>query len=192
MTRHGQSLVRAGVLALCGVLPACSKSSDSAQRSPSSARVLPGAAPMQPEDPAGFAPGDLPRAPGHDPIVWDGAPLAYTVTQTLEAAAPTVDPDLAVVEAARASASECFGGLTSGPDVRSAVINVTVVPSGSVSRSEVSSDPDVADCLRRVGEGLHFSEKDDRPGPAGSRGGGDNGGAGIRSFSIAVSVTRNH
>jgi hypothetical protein len=170
--------------ALCAALVACSKSNEPTPTG--SLRMMPGApAPPPPEDTATAAP--KPFVPTHDPIEYDGAPLTYIATVTLEGSAAKVDPDLAIVEAARASASSCFAGL-GGPDVRSAVIRVTVVPGGSVSRTEVSSDPDVADCLRRVGDGLHFSAQDEKPG----KGGTDNGGAGIRSFSIDVSVTRNH
>jgi hypothetical protein len=170
-------MIRPGVWALCCALLACSKSSGDGQpRVMSDLRVLPGPGPVPPDPGEGGT-----RPPSHDPVEYDGALTAYTVTQTFEAsAAPPVDPDLAIVQAARATASECFSGLTGGPDVRSAVIRVTVVPGGSVSRTEVSSDPDALDCLRRVGDGLHFSAKD------------DNGGGGIRSFSIDVSVSRNH
>jgi hypothetical protein len=122
--------------------------------------------------------------PQHDPIVFDGAPLSYIVTETIEAAAaPVVDPDQAIVQAARVSASACFAGVQGGPDVQSAILEVTVVPSGQVSRSTVhavSSVPEVLDCLTRVGNGLHFSSKEDSKSE------------GIRSFSIDVTVARPH
>jgi hypothetical protein len=177
------------VSALAGALLACSKKDDPKPAATTSLRMLPGQGPpAAPEDPIATATRNSGLAPGHDPVEYDGALLGYTVTVTLEAAAPRVDPDLAIVQTARATASECFTGVAEGPDVRSAVIRVTVVSSGRVSRTDVVSDPDVADCLTRVGNGLHFSSQDDRPGAGGT----DNGGAGIRSFSIDVTVTRNH
>jgi hypothetical protein len=175
------------VSAACGALLACSKSNETTPApKPIDLRMLPGGPAPVAQDPAQA--GTPPNAPARDYFEYDGAPLTYMVTVAVEAGAPKVDPDVVVVQAAKASAAECFAGLTGGPDVRSAVIQVTVVPTGSVSRTEVSSDPDVADCLRRVGDGLHFSSKDEKRGAGGT----DNGGAGIRSFSIDVSVTRNH
>jgi hypothetical protein len=172
-------------------LPSCSKSSGSPKAlNMSGTRMVPGGPPV---DPAAEPPADFPTAPGHDPVEGDGAPLYYTVTEKLEAGAPPkVDPDLAILAAARVEASECFNRTSGGPDVRSAVIRVTVLSAGNVSRVEVSSDPDVFDCLHRVGDGLHFTQKDDAPAGKTSPRGADNGGAGIRSFSIDVSVTRNH
>lgn len=170
------------VLCLAGVL-ACSKKDEpkpaaDLSRGP---RVLPGSTPAAPPPPEEPTAAPLAVAPGHDPVIWDGAPLAYTVTQTVDASTVTVDSDLAVVAAARAEGVGCFSGLPEQAQ-RSAVIRVTVVPSGSVSRTEVSSDPEVKDCLTRVGDGLRFSDKS----------GGNNAGAGIRSFSIDVSVALHH
>jgi len=173
------------VSAACSALLACSKSDEQAPK-PINLRMLPGAPATIALDPAQA--GTPTNAPGRDYVEYDGAPLTVMVTVTVEAGPPKIDPDVAVVQAARVSAGECFSGLTGGPDVRSAVIRVTVVSSGTVSRTEVSSDPDVADCLRRVGDGLHFSSQDEKRGAGGT----DNGGAGIRSFSIDVSVTHNH
>jgi len=174
------------VSAACGALLACSKSNETTPATQRiDLRMLPGGPAATGPDPAQAA--TPTNAPGHDNIDY-GAPLTYTFNVAVEAGAPPrIDPDVVVVQTARASAAQCFAGLT-GPDVRSAVIQVTVVPTGSVSRTEVSSDPDVADCLRRVGDGLHFSSKDEKRGAGGT----DNGGAGIRSFSIDVSVTHNH
>jgi hypothetical protein len=105
------------------------------------------------------------------------------------AAAPVVDPDQAIVQAARVSASACFAGLQGGPDVQSAILEVTVVPSGQVSRSTVhasTSAADVLDCLTRVGNGLHFSSKEENSPKQDSKS------EGIRSFSIDVTVARPH
>jgi hypothetical protein len=165
----------AAVLAL-GLLAGCSRRSGGHEQTFSSTRVIPGQPPVAAGDPGAAA---VP----HDTVEYDGAPLVYTVTQTLEAsAAPRPDPDQGVVEQARVTAAGCFTGLAEGPEVRSASLQVTVVPTGTVSRTEVSADPDVTDCLRRVGDGLHFSDRST----------GDSLGGGLRSFSIDVSVRRGH
>jgi hypothetical protein len=111
-----------------------------------------------------------------------GPPLMYTVTIRPDAApAPKENPDLAVVAAGRASAAGCFTGISDGSNSRSASIRVTVLPSGTVNRSEVSSgnttEPGILSCLEGVGDGLHFSDR-----PA----------ADIRTYSIDVTVTRAH
>jgi hypothetical protein len=165
---------------------ACSKSDPPREAVSTSPRILPGfgvSPPTAPTDPAEPAP-VVAATPHHDPVEYDGAPLSYTVTETLEAAAaPTVDPDQAIVQSARVAAGGCFAGLQGGDDVQSATLNVTVVPSGQVTRTSVSAQtraPEVLDCLTRVGNGLHFSSAD------------DSGSEGIRSFSISVTVARPH
>jgi hypothetical protein len=113
--------------------------------------------------------------------------LSYTVREVVETSVVHVDPDQGVLAEARVAGATCFSGLTEGPDVRSAVIRVTVVPSGSVSRTEVEgpSEPDVLDCLRRVGNGLHFSdEAENKENHSGSES--------IRSFSIDITLTLAH
>lgn len=111
----------------------------------------------------------------------DAAPFTYTVKSAPDVAAPPVDPDLAVIAAARATAARCFTGITDGSLSRTASIQVTVLPSGSVNRSEVSSgsttEPWILTCLEDVGSGLRFADK-----PA----------ADIRTYSIGVTVTLTH
>jgi hypothetical protein len=177
---------RAAALAL--IAAACSRSEGPRQVVSTSPRIVPGlgASPLVPTtdstdpDPAALAP----VVPQHDPVVFDGAPLSYIVMEKLDAAAaPVVDPDQAIVQAARVSASACFAGLQGGPDVQSAILEVTVVPSGRVSRATAhasSSVPEVLDCLTRVGNALQFSSKEDSKSE------------GIRSFSIDVTVARPH
>jgi hypothetical protein len=173
----------AWAFALLALGVGCSKGSEKEPLSTGS-RVLPGSV----VDPSGVVavPTDTTTTPTsptpHQALEYDGAPVFYTVTETVDANSIRVDPDIAVVQAARASGAGCFAGLQGGPDVRSGVMQVTVIPTGSVSRTEVAGDPDpgVRDCLRRVGDGLHFSAKDDSKGE------------GIRSFSIDVTVSRPH
>jgi hypothetical protein len=183
-------------------LVACSKSSGPVQENPVtvSKRVLPGT--FEPEGPgpapAAEAPQDTPTSTssgaGHEFIAWDGSPTTYTVTEKIDAASLRPDPNLAVLAAAREEGASCFSGLQGGPDVRYAVIQVVVVPSGSVTRTEVSgaSEPEVIDCLRRVGAGLHFSSQEGAGGSTGGTTKGDNGTEGIRSFSIDIHVSRAH
>jgi hypothetical protein len=121
--------------------------------------------------------------PGHvDIATMDAAPQYYTVTTKREGgAAQQVDPDLAIIAAAKASAASCFTGISDGSNSRSATIQVTVVPSGSVTRSDVSSpntaEPGILSCLQSVADGLHFADKPN---------------ADIRAYSINVVVTRSH
>jgi len=162
---------------------ACSKSDRPKQALSTGARMMPGAGlPSPAPDPADPEP-TAPTTPQHDPIEYDGAPLSYIVTESTEASVLVIDPDRAVVQAARVSASGCLIGLQGGPDVLSAVLMVSAVPGGQVSRTEVSSDiasREAIDCLVRVGNGLHFSSKEDSKTE------------GIRSFSIDVTVARTH
>jgi hypothetical protein len=174
----------AGALVALGLTVACSREE---ARQSTSVRVLPGSGPGA-SLPA--APAEVDAAPRVSATIElpriepDGPDYYYQVTEVVEAAAPPVDPNLAVLQAARASAGGCFAGLSGGPEVRSAVIRVTVVPGGTVSRTEVfPADPDVVDCLRRVGDGLHFSALDEKK---------ISPGGGVRSFSINVSVARPH
>jgi hypothetical protein len=178
-------------LALLAALAACSKSSGDPQPlnlSKNGTRVVPGAPAVRPQ--AAESPTQDPFA--EDAGVFDpgtpGQPLVTQVTERIDATAFRVDPDDAVVQAARASGGSCYAGLQEGPEVRGATLSVTVVPGGSVSRTEVfgESDPGVVDCLRRVGDGLHFSSKDDAPSAK------ENAAASIRSFSIDIRVARAH
>ncbi len=185
MTAGGRALGLLGAVApatLAILVLGCSKPRDSSgpveSRSP---RVLPGVEPgasSTQDQPAG---GGTSTSP-HELPEYDAAPLIVTVTETVEASAVKADPDVGIVQAARATASSCFTGVSGGPDVRTAVIHVTVVPSGRVSRTEVSGapEPELADCLRRVGDGLQFSSKEDSQRES------------IRSFAIDVTVSRAH
>jgi hypothetical protein len=188
------------------VAVACSKGQSDSKATSGSLRVLPGAYPAPAAPEGGLAPPSDPPSVrrGRDPfenLDVDAAPLSYTVIETVEASVIHVDPDQGVLEAARNAGAACFAGLQGGPDVRSASIQVTVVPNGSVSRTEVAgaSEPLVLDCLRRIGDGLHFSANDEAAkGPLANGANGANGPASnstsgtIRSFSINVSVTRAH
>jgi hypothetical protein len=167
------------------IVAACSKSDEPREAISTSPRILPGSGVPPPAAPAEPAlSGAVATTPHHEALDLDGAPLSYTVTVTTEAAAaPVVDPDQAIIQLARVSASACFAGLQAGPDVQSAVVEVTVVPSGRVSRTRVSAQTpvrEVLDCLTRVGDGLYFSSREDSQGE------------GIRSFSIDVTVARPH
>jgi hypothetical protein len=169
-----------------GFTPACSKGSHDSAAPTTSPRIMPGsysATPPAEETPGASAtPTSVPRTP--DPFDYDGAPLSYTVREVVETSVVHVDPDQGVLEEARVAGASCFSGLTEGPDVRSAFIRVTVVP------TEVGgpTEPDVLDCLRRVGDGLHFSEE----GAKSDNGGTHNGGESIRSFSIDITLTLAH
>jgi hypothetical protein len=121
-------------------------------------------------------------APSHATIgPSDAGPLYYTVKIRRDAAVEKEDPDLAIMAAGRAAGARCFTGITDGSQSRSATIQVTVLPSGTVNRSEVSSGSTkeawILSCLENVGSGLHFSDK-----PTGD----------IRTYSIGVSVTLTH
>ncbi len=148
------------------------------------AQRVPVAAPAQPVSPSPETTDQTepPKPPPHVAITGsDGAPLTYTVAVRREAAAPRVDPDLAVIASGRTAAAACFTDIRDNSPTRSAIIRVTVLPSGTVNRSEVSSssttEPWILSCLESVGDGLHFSDKPK---------------ADIRTYSIDVTVTRTH
>jgi hypothetical protein len=111
----------------------------------------------------------------------DAAPLTLLVKVKPDGQAPAEDPDVAVVEAARRAASACFTNITDGSSSRTASITVTVIPSGSVTRVDVSApstqEPWILSCLEGVGNGLRFSDKPK---------------ADIRTFSIGASASRAH
>jgi hypothetical protein len=163
---------------------ACSKDGDDSKRHvvrTLGARPIPLRAPppvASPTDDTTEAP-----APAEHVVIGpsDAAPLYYTVTTHRDANAPAVDPDLAVIAGARTAGAACFTGITDGSRSRSATIQVTVLPSGTVNRSEVSSGSTkeawVLSCLEGVGNGLHFADK-----PA----------ADIRTYFIGVTVTLDH
>jgi hypothetical protein len=104
-----------------------------------------------------------------------------SVTGSADAApAKAVDPDEAIREALRVSAGGCFASLPAGganPKERSAHITVMVIPTGTVSRAEVSSGdttaPGVLACLRERAQSTVFS---------------DNHGGPLRTYEIEVRV----
>jgi hypothetical protein len=99
--------------------------------------------------------------------------------------APTTAPsaktnqDDAVVESTRVACGRCFSSLPAqaGAADRSAHLSLTVVPTGTVSRAEVTSgdttEAFVLDCLQRAAESAVFS---------------DNGNGPLRSYAIDVRV----
>jgi hypothetical protein len=183
--------VFSGLSVLACLAVACSKSSHDLSVGSRSTRVMPGSIPAA-EAPQGTTDTPLtpPSAPTlYDPLDYDGAPLSYTVTEIVETSVVHVDPDQRVLEEARIAGAGCFTDVQGGPDVRSAFIRVTVVPSGTVSRAEVggASEPELLDCLRRVGDGLHFSESQRNDSQR-----DDSGSESIRSFSIDITLARAH
>jgi hypothetical protein len=94
------------------------------------------------------------------------------------------DPDMVVIREARKAAGDCFTGISDGSSVRMASIHVIVLPSGTVSRTEVNapttSEAWILSCLEGVGSGLHFSDKADKPG------------AELRNYTVSVIATRAH
>jgi hypothetical protein len=183
-------VTRARAALLCALLAASACSKDSNGNKPQVVRMMgnqrsvPPPSPDSTDTPEG--PTDPPPAPTHVEITSQHQAPAMHLTQVirLEAGVEKVDPDVAVLDAARASGAGCFTGITDGSAFRSAVIKVTVLPTGSVSKSEVSSpnttEADILSCLESVGEGLRFSEKPDRPA------------VDLRTYAISVSVTRTH
>jgi hypothetical protein len=153
------------------------------------------AAPTAPPTPA-FPPFGTPRAP----VVV--AP-ALTDAGSSVATTPPPDPDLPIVDAARVRAAGCFARVPIAADIappsRSASLSLTVVPTGRVTRTEVRAsgaqggppEPELVDCLKRVGDGTTFTSKEASPGKdAGIRTsslGGD-----LRSITIDVTVTSSH
>jgi hypothetical protein len=177
---------------LIGAALGCSKSSgESSAITTNGTRIVLGVDPT-PGPSAGTSPTG-PKTTRPDPVEYDGAPLVYTSTETVDSSVTHVDPNVSIIQGAQAAGANCFAGLQGGAEERSASIQVTVVPSGSVSRTEVSgaSEPEVADCLRRVGGSLHFNPNDGSQAPAGGPM-EDNQRGSIRSFSIDIRVARGH
>jgi hypothetical protein len=96
-------------------------------------------------------------------------------------APPKVNPDDAVLERTRVASGGCFASLPAGPGfgppTRSAHVSLVVVPTGTVTRAEVTSDdtddPRVLNCIQRTGEAAVFS---------------DNSGGPLRTYAIEVRV----
>lgn len=116
-----------------------------------------------------------------------GALAPRVITRTFETK-NAVDPDKLVIDDAHMRAAKCFDGFIFDRRARTAVIDVTVIPTGTVTRAEVRSsdtrEPQVLACLKSLGEGLKFS---DRTGPDS----GTNGG-GLRTYAIDVAVVPAH
>jgi hypothetical protein len=181
----------AGVLALgCALACACSREDDQPKQvvdlRPGYARLASAAADAE-------APGALATAEKRatkDPPWLSDADAAVPMfrmmvnrTITVEAGtrgSEAPNPDDAVLERARVTAGGCFASLAAGPGYgpseRSAHIVFTVVPSGTVSTTEVSSDTSdegVLGCLRQQALSTAFS---------------DNGGGPLRTYAIDVRV----
>jgi hypothetical protein len=98
------------------------------------------------------------------------APVA-TPAATPAPAAPPPDLDAPLREQLRVSEGSCFASLRAGPGMgppsHFARVDVTVVPTGSVSRAEIASsdvtDPGVLDCLRATAAAARFSDNDGGP-----------------------------
>ncbi len=113
------------------------------------------------------------------------APVIVVRAELVDAGSPAVDPDAAILDAARAEAARCFVGLPrGGPARRTATVTVTVISTGTVSHADVRSldtpEPYVVDCLKRLGEGLRLTERSDRA--------PDGGSAALRTYAIEVAV----
>jgi len=96
-------------------------------------------------------------------------------------AAPPPDPDIPLRERLRVAEGGCFSSLRAGPGMgppsHFARVDVTVVPTGSVSRAEVGAtdvtDASVLECLRATALAASFSDNDGGP---------------LRTYSIDVRV----
>jgi hypothetical protein len=85
--------------------------------------------------------------------------------------APTADPDQPILASTHDALGRCFSSLRAGPgagppalDTR---VQLTVLDTGSVLRTEVPSsdvdDPAILDCLQRTGNMARFSDNDGGP-----------------------------
>jgi hypothetical protein len=151
--------------------------------------------PSLPVRDGGVAAGSTPQRPADAPIPgWkapvDAAvtPFQIMVTRTVpveagavgaaSAPAKPLNPDDGVLERTRLAAGSCFQTLAADIPVRTAHVTMTVIPSGTVSRAEVTS-PDttndgVLGCVRQQALSAVFS---------------DNGNGPLRSYAIDVRVT---
>jgi len=113
-------------------------------------------------------PPELTSDAGADLVLPAPSALATTMASAAASAqaqdAAVVDPDAAPLEDGRSQGARCFGAGAKGSR-RTAQIKAYVMPSGSVSRAEVSA-PGATEaelsCLRRVATGLRFAAKDVR------------------------------
>lgn len=95
-------------------------------------------------------------------------PFQINLTRTVvrEAGPAPANPDDAILERTRVAAGACYAALPDqaryGAPERSAHIVLTVIPTGTVSRAEVTSgdttDEGVLDCMRRQALATSFSD----------------------------------
>ena len=120
-----------------------------------------------------------PDASRDDSIPWQGdldaglsaRKVVASLTYAAPDAAKPVNPDDAIVERTRVAAGGCFSSLSANaagaPLARSAHLVLTVIPTGTVSRADVSSgdttDTQVLDCIQARGQSTVFSDNDGGP-----------------------------
>jgi hypothetical protein len=120
---------------------------------------------------------DLPEAP--DAASAPTPPPVAAPTTAPAAAAPKANPDDPILERTRAACGQCFASLPAraGAPDRTAHVTVTVIPTGTVTRADVSSpdttEPSVLDCIQSTAQSATFS---------------DNGGGPLRTYAIDVRV----
>ncbi len=143
------------------------------------------AAPVEAGEPAARR-GPPAEETGEERSPTESAPVAAPASGASAAKpAPTTapsakaNPDDAVLEKTRVACGRCFSSLPAqaGAADRSAHVSLTVVPTGTVSRAEVSSgdttEAFVLDCVQQAAESAVFS---------------DNGNGPLRSYAIDVRV----
>ena len=130
---------------------------------------------------AAAAPKDLPWPGDVDAALPPLPQVMVSRTVVRDAAAPPSNPDDPVLERARVSAGACFNSAPppagTSPPERSAHIVLTVIPTGTVTNADVSSDennPRLSSCLHDQAMATHFS---------------DNQGGPLRTYEIDVRVT---
>lgn len=182
---------RAALLLALLALVACSKKDEDQKPGTITLGGIPGVNPSQ-EAPAATPTDTTTKLPPRieDPREASAPPPAsiYIPGSAFRRQAPARDPDQDVVDAARVQAGHCFDGMpTTGAPSRSASITVTVVATGRVTRTEVqtpgSNDERLASCLKGVGSGLTFTQKNSAPNTPG------NTGNDVRTFTIDVNVS---
>jgi hypothetical protein len=188
--RQSAAVLALGCALLQGTQAACSREDDqpkaTADIRPGFARQAPAAAVTSATSAAKPPPKDEPW-PG-DVDAAASAPYRMMITRTITVDAgtkaappPAANPDDAILERARVAAGGCFASLPAGdgfgPPERSAHIVFTIVPSGTVTRADVTSadtpDEAVLGCIRQQATQTVFS---------------DNGGGRLRTYAIDVRV----
>jgi hypothetical protein len=123
---------------------------------------VPAAEPSRPDEPAGYA--DAPRAPQPTPDPQPSAAAANTVTAL---AAEPDEPEKPArslqreLETMLGSPASCLAPRAAGSGAIQISLSATIVPSGAVSRGEVSAaglGPEELKCLRGRVEALRFAE----------------------------------